>query len=117
MAFVKRAALNVISEKFAAGFLATALGAPVKSALFHFAITFENFTDMRTRKFRILLVDANSLNEMFGPTAPEPAVVDPSHRDRLQVLRTMANLAADPKSDDKRILGRVWLGVPLAGDF
>jgi hypothetical protein len=112
MAFVKRAALNVISEKFADGFLAATLGIPVKSALYHFAVTFENFADMRTRKFRIILVEAKGLTEMFGPTAPEPAVVDAIHRDRLRVLQTMAKLSAEPKGDNRQILGRVFLGMP-----
>jgi hypothetical protein len=116
MAFVKRAALNVISEKFASWFLAASLGLPVKSALYHFAITFENFADMRTRKFRILLVEAKGLVEMFGPAAPEPAVLDPVHRDRLRVLQTMAGFAADPKADNRLILGRVQLGMPRVGE-
>ena len=113
MAFVKRAALNVLSEKFANAFLATSMGLPVKMATYYFAITFENFKDMRTRKFRVLLVEAQSLASMFGSAAPAPGVVDPVHADRLQVLRTMARLAADPSSDRQQILGRVQLGLPV----
>ena len=113
MAFVKRAALNVLSEKFAGAFLAASLDLPVKTALYHFAITFENHPDMRTRKFRVLLVEAQSLIALFGPGAPQPAILEPLHADRLRVLQVMAKLAADPKSDERQILGRVQLGLPL----
>lgn len=113
MAFVKRAVLNVLSEKFAAAFLATSLKIPVKESPYYFATTFENFPDMRTRKFRVLLVEAQSLADMFGPAASEPALLEPIHRDRLQVLKTMAKLAADPKTDERKVLGKVHLGVQL----
>lgn len=113
MAFVKRAALNVLSEKFAGAFLATSLGLAVKTSIYHFAITFENYADMRTRKFRVLLVEAQSLDGTFGPTAPEPKLLEPNHGDRLRTLQTMAKLAADPALDRQKILGRVQLGLPL----
>lgn len=113
MEFVKRAALNIISQKFAGAFLAASLGLPAKTAFFHFAITFENHPDMRTRKFRILLVEAQSLIAQFGPTAPQPVLLDPYHADRVRVLQMMAKFAADPASDNNKILGRVQLGLSL----
>lgn len=113
MAFAKRAALNVLSEKFADAFLAASLGLSVQTASYYFAITFENFADMRTRKFRILLVEAQSLVGLFGPTAPAPVLLDPIHGDRLRVLQEMAKLAADPTSDTRQILGQIQLGIPL----
>ena len=56
MGFVHRAVVNVLSERFASTFVAEALGVPVGVATFIFAITYERYEVMRTRKFRVLLI-------------------------------------------------------------
>src|SRR5260370_35953013 len=58
MDFIKRAVLNVLSERFAEAFLARSMNLPIQTAKYCFAITFENFPDMRTRKIRELLMPA-----------------------------------------------------------
>jgi hypothetical protein len=113
MTFMKRALLNVISERFSSAFVAHVMGLPVKKSTFLFALTFENYEDMRTRKFRVLLVEEKSLQEYFGADAVESKVEESHHRDRLGVLRTMARLARESGNsvEDVEVLGRVELGV------
>lgn len=113
MKFVKRAALNVLSERFSDAFLGYVMGAPVQKSGFIFAVTFENHPDMRTRKFRVLLVEEQRLETMFGPNATELKLEEPYHRDRVRVLQMMARLAAQPvpQVEDAEVLGRVELGV------
>jgi hypothetical protein len=113
MGFVKRAVLNVLSEKFADVFLAQGMGLPVKTARFVFAITFENFPDMRTRKFRILLMEVESLKQLFveTPGEGEMKVSEPRHRDRLSVLRAMRDIYFGDRQAEKPILGELELGL------
>lgn len=113
MRFVKRAALNVMSARFPEVFLGTALGADVKKATFVYAVTFENYPDMRTRKFRVLLVEQNCLDASFGPETAEPGVIEEAHRDRLPVLRMMQRLTKEPTAvaNGAEIIGKVELGV------
>lgn len=113
MRFVKRAALNVLSARFPEVFLGTVIGAPVHKSNFLYAVTYENYPDMRTRKFRILLVEEKSMEALFGPDVPELGVVEPSHRDRLRVLRLMYQMTKGPVPELKGvdILGKVELGV------
>jgi hypothetical protein len=113
MQFVKHAILNVISQRFAEPFLGHVVGAPVHKASFLFALTFEKYADMRTRKFRVLLVEESSLPAMFGPDVPDSQVEEVNHKDRIGVLRMMASLAAKPgaRIEGADVLGRVELGV------
>jgi len=113
MGFVKRAVLNVLSEKFANVFVARSMGLPVKSARFVFAITFENFPDMRTRKFRVLLVEAENLKRLFveTPGEGELQVSEVRHRDRLGVLRAMHEIYVGARPAEKAVLGEVELGL------
>jgi hypothetical protein len=112
MAFMKRALVNVLSEKVAGAYLGGVLGAPVRKADFLFALTFERFPDMRTQKFRVLLVQEQGLQKDFGPNAAELKVEEAHHIDRLGVLREMARLAREGGSvEGVEVLGRVELGV------
>lgn len=113
MKFVKQAILNVLSEHFSQAFVAHVLHMPVRKTGFVFALTFENYPDMRTRKFRVLLVEEKTIAESFGPQVPESQVEEVNHKDRLQVLRTMSRLAANPGTlvEGADVLGHVELGV------
>lgn len=112
MAFAKRAVLNVLSERFADVFLGQSMSLPVKTAKYCFAITFENFPDMLTRKIRILLVETEALKHAFAPRPDGDLAVDePRHRDRLAVLRTMREIYLGQQKLDAAVLGEVELGL------
>ena len=70
MAFVHRAVLNVLSEKFAEAFVAQASGLPARFDTFHFAVTCERFADIRTLKIRVLVATAADLQETFAEGRP-----------------------------------------------
>ena len=57
MEFVNRAVLNILSELCTPVYLAGALGVPVRTATFLFALTFERFATIRTLKLRVLLIE------------------------------------------------------------
>lgn len=113
MGFARRAVLNVLSEKFAEVYLAQGMGLPVKIARFVFAITFENFPDMRTRKIRILIMEVESLKKLFieTPKEGEMLVAETRHRDRLGVLRAMHEMYLGTRKTEQQILGELELGV------
>lgn len=115
MEFIKRAVLNVLSERFAEAFVARAQGVPVKSATYIFGITFEKYADLRTRKLRVLLMEENTLKTLFGPDnqGTNLAVVNPLHQDRLTSLRVMYQLWMKQQGSEQRLhpLGRLELGV------
>jgi hypothetical protein len=114
MDFVKRAVLNTLSERFADAFLARSLNRPVISATFCFALTYESYADMRTRKFRVLIVEVEALKRDFtrSTDGTELLVDESRHRDRLEVLRTMRDLYLGIKKSDVPILGELELGLP-----
>ena len=112
MGFMQRAVLNVLSEKFADAFLARSMGREVKTARFVFAVTFEDFPDMRTRKFRVLLVEAEALKKLFSETTERDVLIDePRHRDRLTVLKMMRDLYLGTTKMAHPVLGEVELGL------
>lgn len=109
MAFVKRAVLNVLSEKFAESFLAQPVGVPARTARFCFAVTFENFADMRTRKIRVLLMEVDSLK---GQNWDSDIMLDNAwHRDRVTVLKMMRDIYLGQSPLPKSLLGEVELGL------
>ena len=59
--FLHRAVKNALSELCPAAFVATALGHPVKTGKFLFAVTCERYPEMRTVKLRVLLVEEGTL--------------------------------------------------------
>jgi len=107
--FVNRAVLNAISEQFAMVYLAAAIGVPVRTAIFLFALTYERYEAIRTLKLRVLLIEENTLRRLFGPegAAEQLAVRDVVMASRLQTLRLMHKLyVKEPEA-----LGRIELGV------
>ncbi len=116
MASVKRAALNILSQMFAQAYLAEALGLPVATRTFYFAVTFERHATMRTRKFRVLIVERQELLDSFAPDAPAITVVERHHADRIPVLCAMREMALEPDADASP-LARIELGHPSGPAF
>jgi hypothetical protein len=112
MDFAYRAALNVLSERFAGAFVAQALGAAVHSGEFLFAITYERYKEMRTFKLRVLLVERRTLETRFGPDALEKIRLShPVYGPRRQTLMRMHELHLQSMSGGKHALGSVELAV------
>jgi hypothetical protein len=113
MDFANRAVLNVLSERFADTFLAASLGAPARTANFCFAITCEKYEDIRTLKLRVLLVEEQTLMELFGPKdeAAKLEITSSIYRARLQTLRGMHRLYVQDRESGRPVLGEVELGV------
>jgi hypothetical protein len=114
MAFANRAVLNVLSQRFANTFLAASLGLPVRTANFVFALTCEKYEEIRTLKLRILIIEEQTLIDLFGPDdgAAKLQVQDVVYRARLQTLRGLYKLYAADRKSDRPVLGEVELGVP-----
>jgi hypothetical protein len=115
--FVNRAVLNALSERFADVFLAAALGAPVRTGAFVFAVTCEKFDVMRTIKLRVILVEENTLVELFGPAgaADRLEIKNEIYRARLTTLRALYGIHVKDRASAQPVLGRVELGVVLPG--
>jgi len=114
MDYVKRAVLNVLSERFSPAFVARALGAEVRTGRFAFGITWERYGNLRTQKLRVIVMDREQLDAIFDPKGGlSPSVAVPAHRDRLTTLRRMWELLHARKEKDRRLIGDVELGVLL----
>jgi hypothetical protein len=113
--FINRAVLNVLSGRFAETYLAAALGAPVKTATFCFAVTFERYPEMRTLKLRVLIVQEQTLEDLFGPAgeAKKLEVRNPVYKIRLTTLEAMYALHVKDKVSAHPVLGRMEMGVLL----
>jgi hypothetical protein len=111
--FLNRAVLNVLSERFAETFVATALGVPVRRGTFVFAITCEKYDEIRTLKLRVLLIEEKTLLELFGVEnrASRLQINNPIYRARLTTLRGLYDLHLKDQGQEKPVLGRVELGV------
>jgi hypothetical protein len=106
--------LNVLSERFAEAYLAASMGRPVRSAQYVFAITCENYEQMRTRKLRVLVVERNTLERDFDPDRqPEEGIglEQPHHRDRLTTLQSMHRLMRQQEPAPGGVLETVELGL------
>jgi hypothetical protein len=113
MNFVYRAVLNVLSEKFADAYVAEAMGLPVESSEYRFAITMERYNDIRTLKLRVLLVSTEDLETVFAPIPPAGYQVtahNDLYRSRLQTLQAMHDLHRRAGERGVLKLGRVVLG-------
>jgi hypothetical protein len=112
--FANRAVLNLLSERFAATFVAAALEAPRRTGTFLFAITCEKYEEIRTRKLRVLVVAKQTLIDLFGPgnAAARLQVDSLIYRARLQTLRLMYERYVQDQKADHPVLGEVELGVP-----
>lgn len=110
--FVNRALLNAVSEQFAGAHLAAALGVPLRSGTFLFALTYERYPNIRTLKLRVLLIEEGTLERLFGPegVVGRMEAADPVHASRLETLRLMYRLYRE----EPEAVGRVELGVVTA---
>ncbi len=81
--------LNIISEKFSAGYIRRDLGYPIKTAVYLMCLTCERSSEMRTRKIRAMLIKKSLLLNL-----PEenPEYEQPSHWVRFQTLKQLADL-------------------------
>jgi len=130
--YVLRAALNVLSERFAELHLARTLGLPVRGAEYVFGLTCEKYGNIRTQKLRVIIAKPELLDSLFGPSAtwtipqdtpadelpPEPRpgvrplrLEHPVHKDRLDTLRVMHRLWTSEKAREKRLVDTVELGI------
>ena len=115
MAYIQRAVLNVISERYSEVWVARALGEPVKTKSFVFGLTCEKYGEMRTQKLRVMIIEEELLKTRFAPGHEEAAdalaVLAPSHKDRIYTLKVMGRLYASQKHEDKRMLATMELGL------
>jgi hypothetical protein len=113
--FVHRAVINTLSERFAAAFVAEALGVPVHTGKFIFAITYERYDIMRTLKFRVLIMEERTLVQLFGPGGRGDSlqVSNPVFLARLKSLRAIYELYAKDQATRKGLVDQVQLGVPV----
>jgi hypothetical protein len=114
MAFVYRAVLNVLSERFSDAYLAESMGLPVVTSVYWFAITMERYGDIRTLKLRVLLASEKDLGGIFVPGRPdgrEIEVPNALYGARLKTLYAMHELHRRSGEPGVLPLGRVVLGV------
>jgi hypothetical protein len=112
--FANRAALNILSERFAQTFLTASLGRPVTTASYIFGISCEKYGEIRTLKIRVLVIAEQTLIDLFGPENRATALNVPSTllRARLKTLQIMYDVYQKDKSAAHPILGQLELGVP-----
>jgi hypothetical protein len=134
--YVLRAALNVLSERFAELHVARTLGVASRSAEYVFGLTCEKYGDIRTRKLRVIIARPELLDALFGmgatwtipgegaPVGGGEAGADARpgtrllrlehrvHKDRLDTLRVMHRLWTSDKPRERGMLDTVELGLP-----
>jgi hypothetical protein len=135
--YVLRAALNVLSERFAELHVARTLGVAARSAEYVFGLTCEKYGDIRTRKLRVIIARPELLESLFGANAtwtipgdggtvaadgaaaeagePRTRTLRLEHRvhkDRLDTLRVMHRLWTSDKPRERGMLDTVELGLP-----
>ncbi|MBA4067518.1 MAG: hypothetical protein C0501_28175 [Isosphaera sp.] len=115
-AYMNRAVKNAVSQLCPAAFVAAAVGAPVKTGTFLFAVTCERYEEgMRTIKIRVLLIEQNMLREWCRPGGRADGLeLAPFYRPRLRTLKAMYEMDAKARAGGPEELGRVELGVPVA---
>jgi hypothetical protein len=82
----------------------------VKTADYLFALTYERYAEMRTRKLRVILIRPDDLDAI---AADDGSIVadGTAYADRLQTLRAFAGHHRRSEAADAIRLGRVTLGV------
>ena len=102
--------LNEISEQFAEGFLAAAMGAPIRIATYVFGITCERHSDVRMNKIRVMIIEKSLLEKIdaLGKLRFELE----HHHVRLDTLKRMQAIYRSPQRD--RNLREVELPVRTA---
>ncbi len=115
MDYLRRAVLNVVSEKFSEVYVARSMGVPVKTANYVFGITCEKYGELRTQKLRVMLIAEDLLKKYFVPGASEQPdsldVVLQTHKDRITTLKVMGKLYTSKDAKDSRLLGTMELGI------
>jgi len=111
--FLNRAVLNVLSSRFAETYIAAALGVPVRTSTFLYAITCEKYEEIRTLKIRVLIMAEQTLIELFGPAnrSAELVINNIVYRSRLQTLRLLYDVHQKEQGSLTPILGKIELGV------
>jgi hypothetical protein len=111
--FANRAALNILSERFAETYLAASLGRPTFTVPHVFGITCEKYGDIRTLKLRVLVIAEQALVDLFGPANRAAVLNIPGGilRARLNTLRIMHDLYQKDRGGDRPILCHMELGV------
>ncbi len=110
MDFVNRAVKNALSERFGSTFVAQSLGKPVTTGTFLFGITYERYEDMRTLKFRVLIVEEKALLAMFDGSA-NVRVANNIMQARFGTLRALHQRHLQGQNAGKKIVDRVQLGI------
>jgi hypothetical protein len=113
--FVHRSVKNAVSQLCPAAFVAAALGAPVRTGTFRFAVSCERYEEgMRTIKLRVILIEQGTLREWCGPGGKAEALDLPAfYRTRLKTLQIMYEMDQKAAAGGPDELGRVELGVPV----
>ena len=112
--YALRAVLNVLSERFAESYLASAMHVPTRKERFLFGVTCEKYGALRTQKLRVIIATPDLLAQLFGPDgiADDVHFEKPTHDDRLITLRVMWKLANSQDPAKRAMINEVELGVP-----
>jgi hypothetical protein len=112
--YVYRAIKNALSQLCPEAFVAAAVGAPVRTGTFLFALTCERYEEgMRTIKLRVILVEREALREWCAPGGKaELMEMAPFYRTRLKTLQAMYEMDRKHREGTgPDVLGRVEMGV------
>ena len=113
MAFLYRAVLNVLSERFAEAYVAQTLGLPVKTEDYCFLLSYARYRNMRTYKLRVLIVKESDLQSTFAPGSSPIKLVDGVYETRMRTLRLFVEAYNQETEPGALPIGRVVLGLPL----
>jgi hypothetical protein len=108
------AVLNVLSERFSDAFIARAVGMPIRTDVFLYGLTWERYGEMKTQKLRVTIIKRSDLESLFDDRSREHeiAVVEESHRPRMETLRRMFELWTSSDPEDLDMIREVELGIP-----
>lgn len=112
--YVYRAIKNALSQLCPEAFVAAAVGAPVRTGTFLFALTCERYEEgMRTIKLRVILVEREVLREWCAPGGKaDQLAIAAFYRTRLKTLQAMYEMdRLYREGKGPEVLGRVELGV------
>lgn len=115
--YVYRAIKNALSQLCPEVFVGAAVGAPVRTGTFLFALTCERYEEgMRTIKLRVIIIEREALREWCAPGGKaEHLPMAVFYRTRLKTLQAMYEM--DRKHREGKgpeVLGRVEMGVVAA---
>lgn len=112
--YLHRAVKNALSQLCPGAFVAAALGAPVRTGVFLYAVTCERYEEgMRTIKLRVILIEQNTLREWCEPGGKGDQLnLAQFYLTRLKTLQAMYEMDCKARAGGPEQLGRVELGVP-----